>query len=62
MENEITALYFGLGFQAESNRTKMIQSHLKEMNAKGYKLLQSEKSLWSIPITWRFYWELTTIK
>ncbi len=58
MKNKVTALSFGLGLQSESTRTDQIQAHLEEMNRAGWSLLQSEMSIFSIPITWRFYWEL----
>jgi len=62
MKNKVTALYFGLGGQSEKKRTDEIQRHLDKMNSQGWKLIHTEKSGFSIPVNWRFYWELVNIQ
>ena len=57
MDNTVTGLYFGLGFQSESGRTETIKQHITEMNDQGWRLIHTEKSGFSIPVNWRFYWE-----
>ena len=57
MNNTVTALYFGLGFQRESSRTETIKQHIADMNNQGWQLIHTEKSGFSMPVNWRFYWE-----
>jgi len=57
MKNKVTSLSFWLGLQSESRRTRAIQEHLDVMNEKGWRLIHVETRLFTVPITWRFYWE-----
>lgn len=56
-EYQVTAKTFGLGFQSASHRTRMINEHLQEVAAEGWRLVAIDHSSLEIPISWRFFWE-----
>ena len=48
-----------LGWVVSCGRqTAKIEEHINEHAAKGWELIQADKSYWEIPITWRFIWKL----
>lgn len=55
---KVTQMTFGLGLQSVTNRTLKIEQHLNECAAKGWELVKYDKSLWEIPVVWRFVWKV----
>ena len=55
---KVTQKTFGLGFGSSKTQTTSIEEHINEHAAKGWQLIQTNKSSWEIPITWRFIWKL----
>ena len=54
----VTQLTFGLGLQSVATRTLMIEQHLNEYGNKGWELVKYDKSIWEIPVVWRFVWKI----
>ena len=57
-EYKVTQKTLGWGFGSPSTQTTKIGQHINEHAAKGWELIQADKSPWEIPITWRFIWKL----
>ena len=56
---KVTQKTFGV-FGSPTTQTTGIEEHINEHAAKGWELIQADKSLWEIPATWRFIWKLAS--
>jgi hypothetical protein len=54
----VTQETFGLGFSSSTHMTQRVEQHITSHASEGWELIQADKSVWEMPVTWRFIWKL----